>query len=460
MKKQALLSVIIALIAVLLLITQCSRKPDGMVLPPPLEHSVPNSNLSGEDNSEMIHIPGGTFMMGSGEKRELPLTKTTLAPFYIDKYPVTNERYNLFLKSTGRKYSPSICTPEEYRKPDYPVTGVSYKDAEAFAKWTGKRLPTEAEWEMAARGTDGRLYPWGNNWDEKSIPVSKSPHNVGEFSSLKSPSGAEDMVGNVFHMVCDQVDLIHDGNEKSYHIIKAGGWTYFERYNRTTFRSINVEDETSYFIGFQCVKPVDSKNDANLRNIETTRIESNLQDYPYLDSDWGTLYLFSAQLVPFRGLTESVTKQISQIKKGETVADIGSGNGYLTFILSRQLKNTGKVYAVDTEKSVLDFLNVVAKKENLDNISVVHSKYNDVCLPENSCDRIFVYGTLHYFQFPPLPKEFLLSCKKALKKNGSLIIIEQDTYKNMPGLIGEIPSLGFRGKIWTEDHQIIAVFRK
>lgn len=113
----------------------------------------------------MAYVPGGEFTMGrdDGDEYERPAHRVTVKPFFVDLYEVTNEDYAKFVKATNYR-APSAWgmgfQPRESRKP---VTGVTWDDANAYAKWAGKRLPTEEEWEFAARGTDGRLYPWGNN---------------------------------------------------------------------------------------------------------------------------------------------------------------------------------------------------------------------------------------------------------------------------------------------------------
>ncbi len=145
------------------------QKPNT-VQGPEVQNSAPSQSVTSSPAAPqvpagMVYVPGGEFMMGrdDGDEYERPAHKVTVKPFYIGIYEVTNEEYAKFIQETVW-LSPLGWKNETYpagaaRKP---VTGVTWDDANAYAKWAGKRLPTEEEWEFAARGTDGRLYPWGN----------------------------------------------------------------------------------------------------------------------------------------------------------------------------------------------------------------------------------------------------------------------------------------------------------
>ncbi len=229
-----------------------------------LTESQPNPNMP----PGMAYIPGGNFMMGSddGDEFEKPAHQVSVKPFFIDLTEVTCNDYKKFIDATNYKQphnwkSRDIPTGWEKR----PVTGVNWDDANAFAKWAGKRLPTEAEWEFAARGTDGRIYPWGNEWKENMANangVSKEMKDVGSYQG-QSPFGAFDMVGNAWEWTADDAKYYKDGKSiltatktLSPKVIRGG---YYENPKTTatvTFRRFwGARDEKDYGnSGFRCVK--------------------------------------------------------------------------------------------------------------------------------------------------------------------------------------------------------------
>jgi formylglycine-generating enzyme required for sulfatase activity len=176
---------------------------------------APSSLPATELEPEMVLIPAGQFLMGSDPRKdtntrenEQPQHTVYLPDYYLAKTPVTNAQYAAFMNATGQS-SPYLS--EEGEPPrgegDHPVVDVSWRDAVAYCNWltevTGKsyRLPSEAEWEKGARGTDGRIYPWGNGWDANRCnsheggPGDTAP--VGAYPQRASPYGLLDMAGNV-----------------------------------------------------------------------------------------------------------------------------------------------------------------------------------------------------------------------------------------------------------------------
>ncbi len=173
-----------------------------------------------DDGKDMVFIPGGTFKMGGndGNPNYQPEHDVTVASFYLDAWPVTNAEYKKFVDETGHPvphYHVSWVDTEGYNwdpetrmypegKGNYPVVLVTWEDAMAYAAWANKRLPTEAEWEYAARGREGRRYPWGNEFSPGCCCNCKEagingPSAVGDYSPEgDTPESLVDMVGNVW----------------------------------------------------------------------------------------------------------------------------------------------------------------------------------------------------------------------------------------------------------------------
>ena len=231
----------------------------------------------GDAPNEMIHIPAGEFIMGSNDRLsdEGPEHTSSTGNYLIDKFEVTNLQYKKYIDDAGKR-APSHFDRRNIPagKADHPVTFVSWFDAKKYCDWAGKRLPTEQEWEKAARGTDGRIFPWGNlfainmantpvRWDEMKQEGDTSP--VGAFPKGLSPFGLHDTAGNVWEWV-DAWYKGHPGNEKAsenfgeiYRVLKGGSWWDCSFYkcgisapvfNRSFF---NPRVKNSSF-GFRCAK--------------------------------------------------------------------------------------------------------------------------------------------------------------------------------------------------------------
>ena len=223
----------------------------------------------------MVSIPAGEFTMGSqdGDADEQPAHKVFLDAFSIDVYEVTVGQYAEFLRSGEARAPLDWNTMNQSANQKRPVANVDWPDAAAYCKWAGKRLPTEAEWEKAARGTDGRIYPWGNdpptplhaNYGKMGSHDYGTLAPVGTTEDGKSPYGIYDMAGNVWEWVSDWYDNNYYKNSPSqnptgpsmggFKVIRGGSWTSSPRNLRSadrywdppTFRSL-------YFPGFRCAK--------------------------------------------------------------------------------------------------------------------------------------------------------------------------------------------------------------
>jgi len=220
----------------------------------------------------MLYVPPGQFIMGSEseyEDDEKPVRLVYLDAFWIDQTEVTNGMYIKCLKA-GTCQTPSYiyrATPSEnfYKRKysNYPVNYVDWYAATVYCAWAGARLPGEAEWEKAARGTDGRIYPWGNaDADPTRARYSQiwgDPVEVGSYPAGASPYGALDMAGNLLEWVNDWYDIYPGGTSPAsthygmvYKVIRGGSWYSNVAFINSSNRSHQLPTDTDSEIGFRC----------------------------------------------------------------------------------------------------------------------------------------------------------------------------------------------------------------
>jgi formylglycine-generating enzyme required for sulfatase activity len=313
--------------------TQTSAAPSASApASPPAPTTTPQpspaSPLVGNDGAEMALIPAGTFLMGStgqdvmtllrqypGLSRalladEVPRHQVFVEAFSIDRYEVTNARFQQFVQATGYRTQAESegggkiraagngkekweAVPDaSWRSPKgqgstivgfetHPVVQVTWKDAQAYCAWAGKRLPTEAEWEKAARGTDGRAYPWGNAPDPTRVnscdrrcafPEQDNQVDdgyaetapVGSYEAGKSPYGAYDMAGNVWEWVADWYAAKYYQHSPARNppgpitgsqvVLRGGSWLYPAPTFRVPTRAGVPPDRRNNNIGFRCAR--------------------------------------------------------------------------------------------------------------------------------------------------------------------------------------------------------------
>jgi formylglycine-generating enzyme required for sulfatase activity len=220
-----------------------------------------------EDGTEMVRVPAGEFTMGSDDHdNEKPPHRVYLDAYAVDKYEVTNALYKRFMDATGRA-APAYWTDAKWNGATQPVVGVSWHDADAYCRWAGKRLPTEAEWEKAARGTDGRKYPWGDQWEASRANAENKLGKtapVGSYSSGVSPYGAHDMAGNVWEWVADWYDAGYykqtpERNPQgpasgSARVLRGGSWNHGTVSLRASDRDGSAPVARYGGIGFRCAR--------------------------------------------------------------------------------------------------------------------------------------------------------------------------------------------------------------
>ena len=240
---------------------------------PTSDESMGGAGKAGTQDAPMALVPAGEFTMGSNlADDERPAHNVYLNAFYIDKYEVTVGQYAKYLEVTDMEEPPDWSIMDQPQHQKRPVVNVDWEDAVKFCKWAGKRLPTEAEWEKAARGTDGRIYPWGNeaptrlhaNFGRKEWNNHLALAPVGSFEEGKSPYGIYDMAGNAWEWVSDWYDYDFYKNSPRRNPIgptagdskgvRGGSWLYISEFLRSAHRFAAQPTNRYFGYGFRCAK--------------------------------------------------------------------------------------------------------------------------------------------------------------------------------------------------------------
>jgi iron(II)-dependent oxidoreductase len=221
----------------------------------------------------MVRVPAGEFRMGTDLERadvlDKPEHKVTLPEYYLDKYLVTNAQYARFLVATHRR-PPSTWKEGRIGQGEamLPVTMVSWDDAEAYAKWAGKRLPHEAELEKAGRGTDARRWPWGNTMDPARLNTYQNvgfPSNVMAYPGGASVYGVFDLSGNVAEWTADDLEPYGDvplpaalasESRRHYKVLRGGSWKGDPLSTSLYHRDYSFPTRATDFYGFRCASDV------------------------------------------------------------------------------------------------------------------------------------------------------------------------------------------------------------
>lgn len=479
--------------------------------------------VNAKDGSELVYVPPGGFVMGSedGEYDERPVHQVVLGGFWMGRLPVTNRQFVRFLNDRGNHWDEG----EQWlqlRNPQYvsgivrrgnayalrsgmeehPVAGVTWYGARAYCDWAGLRLPTEAEWEKAARGTDARTYPWGNVWNpicangERMLvdglpPMLQPITDVTAHPLGASPYGCLDMAGNVWQW-CSSLygwypyradDGREDTRADGPRVLRGGAWYMGREFLRTAnrYRKIPYFFEAPMFpgcVGFRvaCSDATAAVSTASLASTEssvqrlvrqshppvtpldvrTDAVPSRAMDARYRlkaseSADGRVLgYPMSPErerkyFVPRERLLEMLERgrdrvvpphemvRMLGIRRGMSVADIGAGSGYFTYMAAGAVGPSGSVWATDISVSSLRFLSQRLQREPLHHVRLVLHDVTDCLLPPSTVDVAMVMQTQYFYYprarpgaSPPLQQviAFYRSICRALKPGGRLCILE------------------------------------
>ena len=244
--------------------------------PPPAGVTFPEGTVVNEkDGSILVPIPAGEAIFGSPKGRgfdeERPQFRASLPGYHLAAHPVTNAQYSRFVEATRRSTRGLSAAHADPSMSDHPVVCVSWEDAEAYCEWAGLRLPSELEWEKGARGTDGREYPWGNEWDDDRCRFDGNGDSAGrttcgiwEYPTGRSPYGLFHMSGNVWEWCADWYDGdayrrysrgdLTPPSWGSFRVLRGGSWYNYANSCRSAYRNRNAPAYRRNFFGFRVAR--------------------------------------------------------------------------------------------------------------------------------------------------------------------------------------------------------------
>jgi formylglycine-generating enzyme required for sulfatase activity len=268
----------------------------------------PPRHESARPQHDMVYIPAGEFLMGTSEEEaqrlreqydvhptlflgETPERTVHVEAFWIDRFPVTNAQYKRFVDATGHR-PPHGWQGRQFPEGmgNYPVAGVGWHAADAYARWAGLRLPTEAEWEKTARGTGGRTYPWGDQWrddatrrDDPRWPQSRALTTpVGAFPAGASPYGVMDLAGNVAEWTSTPSQPPDPERNWAWYVVKGAGAALGQPYNfRCAARNFSAHTSRWHtWLGFRCAKNAADKPPPVAGDRQTVAAKARLREIP------------------------------------------------------------------------------------------------------------------------------------------------------------------------------------
>jgi formylglycine-generating enzyme required for sulfatase activity len=396
-----------AAITFALIISGCHRNP-GTVLPNNQEPVAGAVRTNPVDGAVMVYIPAGEFLMGDGQKGENPRRTVSLSGYWMYKNLVTVAQYKAFCLATKRRMPPDVVAYNhvvimvgdshgfhetiyayvnfnpKWSREDQPIVNVTWDDAMAYARWANADLPTEAQWEKAARGTDARKYPWGNDFDPNKLWCSRKAeydaggtHKVGELGV--GPYGTTDMAGNVEQWTKDWGDFDYLKTDHGPdplgpksgvgRVLRGSSWdlkcspelgNFFTSSRSMTDQTLNKYNATNGQIGFRCAvgtnfAPPASKN-ANTQQSQSGT-EAQTASAPVRHANPDEYYDVDPQQVGFKivgSMNDFTRDSLGRITDGEIATLMlddspipgVQGNEYPIKLASRQLKD-GKIRTAD-----------------------------------------------------------------------------------------------------------------
>jgi SAM-dependent methyltransferase len=388
-----------------------------------------------EPPAGMVLVPGGSYALGGELPTDAPPHSVELEPFFLDRQPVTASSYEAWASGAGVRFRRS-------EQPSAPAVWLGEPRASAYCHALGKRLPTQSEWEAAARGPDARTYPWGDAWEPERLATGHpTPHPVGQHPAAASPEGLHDLVGNVLQLTASR--LVDQGNGREFPVIKGGTWSLVPPWNRAAWRA-PFTDSASRLVGFRCAQPA-TRGDANLSLVEPEPYDLQAA-HPGQDNSEALRQVLSYELVPGRTLTPQAESYLaSQVPEGAVVADVGAGIGYLSFRLADIVGPEGEVLAVDIDASVLELVELLNDRDGRGNLRTVLSQPDDPALEPGCCDRIFLLQTVHWLREQDIDA-FFTGCRTALKPGGELVVIDHGSQPNsdVQAFLARAEAMGLR----------------